>query len=112
VGNRTWRDLGSGPLTPPGHITVDADLTSAGSTAWIAWTEVAAGETPETHVARLTRWGVRELPGSPITGADAPQISYFGGRLYVAPARPGEMGVYRGRLYLSDGESGPSSTRS
>ncbi|MEA2466745.1 MAG: hypothetical protein QOJ57_871 [Thermoleophilaceae bacterium] len=134
VGNGTWRDLGNGSLNPPGRIAGGVDLTSVGSTAWIAWEEGATGVPAEVHVARLTRSGVRELPGSPIANAGLPQIAYFGGRVYVAyagidgmhavrtrangrgferiesfdhtPAEPGELGVYRGRLYLSDFESG------
>jgi hypothetical protein len=47
---------------------------------------------------------VRELPGSPIANAALPQISYSS--FDHTPAYPVEMDVHRGRLYLSDAESG------
>jgi hypothetical protein len=134
AGNSSWRDLGMGQLNPPGKAVGTDDLTSAGGTAWIAWDEGNSTDPSVVHVARLTRNGVRELPGSPIAAATLPQIAYFGGRLYVAyaggdgmhavrtrangrgferiesfddtPAFPREMEAYHGRLYLSDGESG------
>src|SRR4051812_26945853 len=90
VGNRFWRDLGDGPLNPPGFS--NADLTSAGSSAWIAW-----DESGRIHVARLTRWDVQELPGSPIAGGVAPQIAWFGGRLYVAYSGSDGMHAVRTR---------------
>lgn len=128
VGTRAWREIGS---EPEGFGPVD--LTSAGSAAWIAWSASSSG-VPEVHVARLSSSGMRELRGSPIRGGTSAQIAYYAGRLYVAysgadgmhavrtrangrgferiesfdhtPATPGEMGVYRDRLYLSDFESG------
>jgi hypothetical protein len=133
-GRRAWRELSDGPLNPAGRFVVDTDMTAAGDTAWIAWTEAASQTDADVHVARLTRSGVRELPGSPIAAARDPEIAYFGGRLYLAysgadgmhavrtrangrgferiesfdntPATPVEMGVHRGRLYLADAESG------
>jgi hypothetical protein len=133
IQNWTWRQLGAGPLNDPGLQAGSTDFATAGDAVWLAWDEGSGNGQSVTHVVRLTGSGVRELPGSPIAGASSPQIAYFGGRLYVAfagndgmhalrtrsngrgfervesfdhtPAVPLEMGVYRGRLYLSDFES-------
>jgi hypothetical protein len=133
VGGREWRQLGGGQLNDPENAAGSPDFASSGDAVWLAWDERTPAGASLTHVARLTRFGVRELPGSPIADAGGPQIAYFGGRVYVAysgpdgmhavrtrangrgferiesfdhtPAVPAEMGVYRGRLFLSDFES-------
>src|SRR4051794_10910963 len=128
VRNRTWEQIGDGPLNHPGAQAFTADVATAGGNVWLAWSEGTSIDDVTVHVARITRSGIQELPGSPISGATAPMIEYFGGRLYVpysgsdgrahvvrtrasgrgfeaagdlggAVAYVSQVGEYRGRLY-------------
>jgi hypothetical protein len=134
VRNRAWEQVGDGPLNETGSLAFSADFATAGGNVWLAWSEGSSFEDVVVHVARITRSGVQELPGSPIAGASAPQIEYFGGRLYVAYQGsdvrahvvrtrsngrgfegagdlggallyPNELGEYRGRLYVAGPDS-------
>ena len=132
VRNRAWEQIGDGPLNAPGVSAISADFATAGGNVWLAWSEGRSdpprAEDAVVRVARITRSGVEELPGSPIAAGSSPEIEYFGGHLYVtyrdsefrahalrmrsngrgleaagdlALVQAEQLGEYRGRLYAA-----------
>jgi hypothetical protein len=99
VGGRAWEQVGEGALNDPDVRVGSVDFATQGGNVWIAWdgNDGTFEGQRGLHVARITSSGVRELPGSPIAGAYAPQIAYFGGRLHVVYAAGGTFHSVRTR---------------